>query len=347
MTSDAGITVRASTAPGAGAIAIVEVHAPEGEALEAFLRSVGIDPPTVGRFGVRDLAGIDSGVVARPGENDAMLMAHGAAFVVERLLELLRAGGATTLQSPQTLPVREKYPEAEDLIEACKLDALANAASPLAIDVIVHHADRWRRATDDERARATDHLRALMDPPIVALLGGANVGKSTLTNAMAGRSVSIVADEPGTTRDHVGVLMECDGLTIHWLDTPGLAGTQGGTGSIEDRAEAMARRVVGGADLVVLCADAAGPGFEEVLARWGGAIGGRVIRCGLRADLGTVPHGEVMTSGATGAGLGELAKAIRGSLASDEPMFSGGLWRFHPQLPPGSFPGTPGTPAYS
>ena len=338
MGSDASVSVRASTAPGAGAIAMIEVHAPDGGALEAFLRSAGIDPPASGRFGVRDLGGLDTGVVARPGEDHAMLMAHGAAFIVEALLEHLRASGATT---PQSLPARAKYPEAEDVIEACMLDALANAASPLAIDAIVHHAERWRRAASAERAGATDHLRAMMEPPIVALLGAPNVGKSTLTNAMAGRSVSIVADEPGTTRDHVGVLMECDGLTIHWLDTPGLQESGAAVCSLEGAAEAMARRVVGRADLVVLCADAAGPGFEAVLARWGGAIEGRVVRCGLRADLGGVPGAEVMTSGTTGAGLADLARAIRARLASDEAVFSGRLWRFHPELPPGSPPGSP------
>jgi GTPase len=57
---------------------------------------------------------------------------------------------------------------------------------------------------------------------IIAIVGRANVGKSSLFNAFLGRREAIVADEPGTTRDSIFGKIEIAGRDSWIVDTAGL-----------------------------------------------------------------------------------------------------------------------------
>src|SRR5688572_7392977 len=58
--------------------------------------------------------------------------------------------------------------------------------------------------------------------PIVAIVGRANVGKSSLFNFVLGEREAIVANEPGTTRDSIFGKASYDGKDFWLVDTAGL-----------------------------------------------------------------------------------------------------------------------------
>ena len=58
--------------------------------------------------------------------------------------------------------------------------------------------------------------------PVVAIVGRANVGKSSIFNRMVGTRDAIVADEAGTTRDNVSRIVENQGSAFWLVDTAGL-----------------------------------------------------------------------------------------------------------------------------
>jgi GTP-binding protein len=59
-------------------------------------------------------------------------------------------------------------------------------------------------------------------PPILAIVGRPNVGKSTLFNRYAGHRRALVADSPGLTRDRIVEPMVVEGRRILLVDTAGL-----------------------------------------------------------------------------------------------------------------------------
>ncbi len=60
--------------------------------------------------------------------------------------------------------------------------------------------------------------------PLVALLGRANVGKSTLFNRLVGRSQALVDDRPGVTRDRIYGEVVWQDRAFMLVDTGGFGG---------------------------------------------------------------------------------------------------------------------------
>ncbi|MCG8591502.1 MAG: ribosome biogenesis GTPase Der [Proteobacteria bacterium] len=85
-------------------------------------------------------------------------------------------------------------------------------------------------------------------PPLIAIVGRPNVGKSTLFNRYAGRRRALVEDTPGVTRDSLAEEIEVSGRPILLVDTAGLdpdadsgleAAVQGQAAAAVDTADAV------------------------------------------------------------------------------------------------------------
>ena len=88
----------------------------------------------------------------------------------------------------------------------------------------------------------------LVVPARVVVTGPANAGKSTLLNALAGRTVAIAHATAGTTRDAVAARIDLAGVVADVFDTPGV---RPGMDEVERAAARLAERALAAADLVV------------------------------------------------------------------------------------------------
>jgi len=88
----------------------------------------------------------------------------------------------------------------------------------------------------------------LRDGIKAVIAGPANVGKSTLLNALAGQQRAIVTDIAGTTRDLLRETVLIDGLPVEFIDTAGLRKSDD---PVEQAGIALAEQAIGDADLLL------------------------------------------------------------------------------------------------
>ncbi|HMP89906.1 MAG TPA: GTPase Era [Kiritimatiellia bacterium] len=106
----------------------------------------------------------------------------------------------------------------------------------------------------------SDDVTHTLKSGMAALVGRANVGKSSLTNAILGEKLSIVSPVAQTTRSIIrGILTDTRGQLV-LVDTPGLHKAPGDLGRVMNR---VARSSIEGTDVIMLVLDASSPPFDE------------------------------------------------------------------------------------
>lgn len=190
-----------------------------------------------------------------------------------------------------------------------------------------------RERVEAATAHAVESLTALLETApagelvregaLVVIAGPPNVGKSSLFNAMLGRSRAIVTEIPGTTRDAIEAVLEAGPWPIRLVDTAGLRDTGD---VVEQMGIEVATRYLGSADVILACGDTA-QGAAETAAIVSDMSDAAIIAVQTKADLAITPVGTGSVSAVTGEGIRELLVAIgtvisrrHGELVPDSPI---------------------------
>jgi tRNA modification GTPase len=147
---------------------------------------------------------------------------------------------------------------------------------------------------------------------VVVIAGPPNVGKSSLFNALLGRSRAIVAEIPGTTRDALEALIDSGKWPLRLVDTAGLRET---TDRIEKLGIEVSERYLADAHVILACAESL-ESLEETVSLVARNSSAPILPVRTKADLagqgdkslGRRPN--IAVSAETGVGLQELLEAI-------------------------------------
>ena len=176
-----------------------------------------------------------------------------------------------------------------------------------------------------EKLLATARTGAMVRDGIdVAIVGVANVGKSSLLNALCGRDRAIVTDIAGTTRDSLEERIEKDGVAINLIDTAGIRDTDD---EVEKMGVERSYRAAKSADVVLFVSDATRELCDEerrILKDI--PDGAKVVTVLNKSDLPHSPRGgAVHVSAKTGEGIEALKATIAALVTSGEVDASGNI----------------------
>lgn len=90
-------------------------------------------------------------------------------------------------------------------------------------------------------------------PPLIAIIGRTNVGKSALFNRLVGQRRTVVEDFPGVTRDRVYAEIDLGGRSAVLVDTGGLVGAE--NDALIGQVKEQAARALAEADVLLLLFD--------------------------------------------------------------------------------------------
>jgi tRNA modification GTPase len=332
------------TPPGRSALAVIGVRgAAAEEAIAAHFAPRGKRPIQAcpngsilfGRWGGE---GGEELVVVRRAADDLEVHCHGGTAAATAILADLAAGGCSPLSSQAWLgmvvPGGGKPRNERTTIEAEARLALSHARGPRAVQILTHQLAGSLATAFEELASAkggthqdlANRLLAwqplglrLTQPWRVVVSGPPNAGKSSLVNALAGFSRSLVSPKAGTTRDVLETRLVLEGWDVVLTDTAGLRENTRDT--VEQAGVARAVAAANTADLVIaVTASDAPPATPSVHAPTTAPPRLEVVtKCDLLSDASARDPRVHHTSTRTGEGIEALAALIIRQLIPNVP----------------------------
>lgn len=162
---------------------------------------------------------------------------------------------------------------------------------------------------------------------LVVIAGPPNAGKSSLFNALLGKSRAIVTEIPGTTRDALEAVIDSGKFPLRLVDTAGLRES---CDPIERMGIEVSERYLVGAHIVLACAENTA-GLAQTVSAAGKLSNAPIVRVRTKADL-VINRDEgaaddlVFVSAETGAGL-------QGLLDVTNRLIAGNYGDINPDLP--------------
>jgi tRNA modification GTPase len=182
-------------------------------------------------------------------------------------------------------------------------------------------AEAYVAALTDQMASRGESSQAVR----AVLLGGANVGKSSLFNALAERDGAIVSEIPGTTRDYLTARIDLAGVWCELVDTAGIDhAAQNPIAAAAQQATAGQNRA---AEVRILCIDSSRDPSGQSISLLSDETPNTptlvvLTKCDLPPAHGGIASDAIETSSQTGAGLDTLRAALRRLIADDVPSES-------------------------
>ena len=206
------------TTAASGAVGVLHMRATP----ERLSNTLSITLPDIGHASLRSICNLDEALVLRVTDNTIIVTPHGGPRLRQRLVRAISDAGISFV-SPTELSPADLFVESTNDIQARMLYTLARAASADAIALLLAQPERWEKngAPTPADAPRSKRLCRLIDPPTVVIAGAPNAGKSTLLNALLGRTAAVTSPIAGTTRDFVSANIVLAGLACRVVDAPG------------------------------------------------------------------------------------------------------------------------------
>jgi tRNA modification GTPase len=194
----------------------------------------------------------------------------------------------------------------------------------------IEHAVRELRASLASLLATATAGELIREGAVVVIAGPPNAGKSSLFNALLGRSRAIVTEIPGTTRDAIEAVIDSGKFPLRLVDTAGLRES---SDPIERMGIEVSERYLVGAHVVLACAEDAA-GLAQTVTTVGKLSNAPIIPVQTKADLvinrdEEAKDDRVFVSAEMGTGLQGLLDVINrlvagncGDISPDLPMLT-------------------------